>query len=125
MGRPRRPLSHDGDDHPQARSSEPRTAKIEPYQLHNGRPGDGRPAKELFQRTAVAASGGGRAGRLLTLAGLPPGAGDGAVARGRDRFAVERRTNTLIAAGTPAQLKIVESLVYRLDDERSTSGWSA
>lgn len=100
-------------------SIEPRTAKIEAYQLRNA---DAEEMSDLLQELFKPATGGGAAGeqgRTLVIAGESGGAAGGGAAGSEIEiaFSVDRRTNTLIAAGTPAQLKIVESLVYRLDDE--------
>jgi type II secretion system protein D len=64
--------------------------------------------------------GGEGAGALAAAAGAVGGGGTGGVLE--VQFSVDERTNTLIAAGSPAHLRIVESLVLQLDykemDER-------
>jgi len=99
-------------------SIEPRTAKIEAYQLRNA---DAEELADLLESLFEPTTGGrgDEEGRRLVIAGpgAPMAGGEGAGGEIPISFAVDRRTNTLIAAGTPAQLKIVESLVYRLDDE--------
>jgi type II secretion system protein D len=97
-------------------SIEPRTAKIEAYALRNA---DAQEMADLLDELFKPAQGAEEEGRQLVIAGEgAAGAGEGAAGSETEiAFAVDTRTNTLIAAGTPAQLKIVESLVYRLDDE--------
>lgn len=104
-------------------SIEPRTAKIQAFELRNADAEEmSKLLKDLFETSSKSSSG--SEGRSLILAGGEGAAGTAGSSAGgaagsetEVAFAVDTRTNTLIAAGTPAQLKIVESLVYRLDDQ--------
>lgn len=106
-------------------SVKPVTAEIQIYPLLNA---DATEMKKLLDDLFATKGGGGTttARRQLTLAG-PEGAvavagpaapGIGPEAGGAPvelSFAVDQRTNSLIAAGSPAYLKIVEGLVIKLD----------
>lgn len=100
-------------------SIEPRTARIEAYQLRNA---DAEEMVDLLENLFQPTDEEGRT-LMISGAGAPAAGMIGAPGEGMAAteipiaFAVDRRTNTLIAAGSPAQLRIVESLVYRLDDE--------
>ncbi|MBI4579993.1 MAG: hypothetical protein HY718_09850, partial [Planctomycetes bacterium] len=94
-------------------SIEPRTAKVQAFELRRA---DAEEMRKLLQDLFKPQGGQQGEGRQLVLTG---GESGGAAGGGELEvlFAVDRRTNTLVAAGTPAQLRIVESLVYRLDDQ--------
>lgn len=104
-------------------SVRPVTAEIQAFTLLNA---DATEMKDLLDELFTGQGGGGRQGqerRTLILAGEGGGAagaaaaGPGAAGEGAIEiaFAVDQRTNTLIAAGSPAYLRIVEKLVLQLD----------
>ncbi len=98
-------------------SIEPRTDKIQSFELRNA---DAQEMAKLLEELFKPASGEEGEGRSLVLAGGDGAAGGAGGAAGSETevaFGVDVRTNTLIAAGTPAQLKIVEDLVFRLDEQ--------
>lgn len=97
-------------------SIEPVTAEIMPFRLYNA---DATEMKELLEELFESdQTGTGEEGRTLTLAADGAAAGgDGGGAAVELAFSVDERTNTLIAAGSPSYLKIVERLVIELDAE--------
>ena len=97
-------------------SIEPVTAEIVPFKLRNA---DAEEMRELLENLFETEGGDGERGRTLIFGEgeAAPAGGEGGDTTLELAFSVDRRTNTLIAAGTPAYLRIVERLVYQLDDE--------
>lgn len=103
-------------------SVKPVTAEIQTFPLLNA---DATEMKSLLDELFTTQGGGGEEGRRqLTIAGaeiaatVAPAAGvtgEIGAAPVEVTFAVDQRTNSLIAAGSPAYLKIVERLVTQLD----------
>ncbi len=91
-------------------SVEPETVTVRVFQLHNA---DATEMKELLEELFEADQE--AAPRRIAIGeggGVATGGGALELA-----FSVDERTNTLIAAGSPSYLRMVESLVYKLDYE--------
>lgn len=96
------------------------TVSVKVFQLYNA---DATEMKTLLDELFQAGGGAQDDVRRIAIGGEGgvPAAGPGGAAL-ELAFSVDERTNTLIAAGSPSYLRMVESLVYRLDyqeiDER-------
>jgi len=91
----------------------PEDAKIRVFRLRNADAEEMvKMLEELFERrtTGTGRAGAGDSGRVLTLAEGMAGGGRQEVA-----FTTDARTNSVIAAGTPGYLDLVEELVLELD----------
>ena len=98
-------------------SIEPRTAKIRAFELRNA---DAEEMQQLLEDLFESGQGQDGEGRTLILgegAGAAGGSAGGGGGETEVAFSVDPRTNTLIAAGSPAHLRVIEGLVYRLDDQ--------
>lgn len=99
-------------------SIEPQTVSLRVFELLNA---DAEEMKDLLEGLfKTQGGGGGDSAPQITLgdtaAGLAAAAGVGGTGGVLEvEFSVDKRTNTLIAAGSPAHLRIVESLVLQLD----------
>lgn len=95
------------------------TAQIQVFPLRNADAEDMRKLmEELFKGTGRTGGGGaaGEARTQLVFAGGEGGAGAGGTGSNIElAFSVDTRTNSLIAAGSDANLRIVERLVLQLD----------
>ncbi len=97
---------------------EPQTVSLRVFELLNA---DAEEMKDLLEGLfKTQGGGGGDSAPQITLgdtaAGLAAGVGVGGTGGVLEvEFSVDKRTNTLIAAGSPAHLRIVESLVLQLD----------
>lgn len=91
------------------------TAKVRVFQLRNADAENMRNTlEELFK--ASTGTGSGNEGRTQLILGAEGGAGGGEGGSSVDlAFSVDQRTNSLIAAGSPANLRTVEDLVFKLD----------
>lgn len=101
-------------------SVEPQVLSIVSFQLQNA---DAEEMKDLLDELFDTQGDTGRPRLVFGADGAPAAGGEGAAAGGEGgtaiqlAFSVDRRTNTLIAAGSPAYLKMVERLVLQLDYE--------
>lgn len=102
-------------------SIQPVTATIQAFQLRNADAEEMRKLlEELFNSQKGGSSQGGQERPTLIFGGGPAAAPTGG-AEGTSvelAFTVDQRTNTLVAAGSPSYLRVVEGLVYRLDDQQ-------
>lgn len=94
-------------------SVEPQTADLMVFPLRNS---DAKEIQQLLEDLFKSKSGSSSSGSTpLLMTGGAAAAEGGAGAAVELTFSVDERTNSLIAAGSPAYLRIVESLVYKLD----------
>ncbi|HOW68999.1 MAG TPA: secretin N-terminal domain-containing protein [Phycisphaerae bacterium] len=92
-------------------SVEPQTADLMVFPLRNS---DAKEIQNLLEDLFKSKSGSSDGSTPLLVSGGAAAEG-GAGAAVELTFSVDERTNSLIAAGSPAYLRIVENLVYKLD----------